>query len=75
MFAAERCTGRSPKQIWLKMNSALYSKQLAEESAQVSSTGFSSKAPELQSLKAESQLGSFYNEDSVLHGSLMTSGI
>ncbi|WP_294032063.1 hypothetical protein, partial [Thiolapillus sp.] len=32
MFAAERCTGRSPKQIWLKMNSALYSKQLAEES-------------------------------------------
>ena len=31
MFAAERCTGTSPKQIWLKMNSALYSKQLAEQ--------------------------------------------
>ncbi|WP_419650407.1 hypothetical protein, partial [Thiolapillus sp.] len=30
MFAAERFNGTSPKQIWLKMNSALYSKQLAE---------------------------------------------
>ncbi len=32
MFAAERCTGRSPKQILWKINSALYSKQLAEQS-------------------------------------------
>ena len=32
MFGAERCTGTSPKQILLKINSPLYSKQLAEQS-------------------------------------------
>ena len=32
MFAAEQDTGTSPKQIWLKMNSALYCKQLADQS-------------------------------------------
>ncbi len=32
MFAADRCTGTSPNQILWKINSALYSKQLAEQS-------------------------------------------
>ena len=33
MFAADRCTGTSPKQILWKINSALYSKQLGEHSS------------------------------------------
>ena len=32
MFGVKRCTGTSPKQILWKINSALYSKQLAEQS-------------------------------------------
>ena len=32
MFGVKRCTGTSPKQILSKINSALYSKELAEQS-------------------------------------------
>ena len=76
MFGAERCTGTSPKQILLKINSALYSKQLAEQIGSSVLHWIFDQATELHAtiMSQNSIQVDFPVQKIVLHSSLISSG-
>ena len=76
MFAAEQDTGTSPKQILWKINSALYSKQLAEQSGSSVSHWILDEATELHAtiMSQNSIQIDFPVQKIILHSSLISSG-
>ena len=75
MFGVKRCTGTSPKQILSKINSALYSKELAEQSGSSVLQLILDEATELHAtiISENSTQVDFPVQKIVLHSSLISS--